>query len=44
MGTVYSGHPTATTLFNTLRVLSYVSYAGDLVGIHDLFTGKRTDV
>lgn len=26
-GTVYSGHPTRTTLFNTLRVLSYVKYA-----------------
>lgn len=26
-GTTYSGHPTRTTLGNTLRVLSYLSYA-----------------
>lgn len=38
-GTTYSGHPTRTTLGNTLRVISYVYYITKLAGIDwDPFT------
>jgi len=39
MGTVYSGHPTATTLFNTIRVLSYIAFAAHLVGVEGVLLG-----
>lgn len=32
-GTVFSGHPTRTTLFNTLRVLSYAHFVAYVAGI-----------
>jgi len=32
-GTVFSGHPTRTTLFNTLRVMSYARFVAHLANI-----------
>lgn len=32
-GTVFSGHPTRTTLFNTLRVISYARFIAHLAAI-----------
>lgn len=34
-GTVFSGHPTRTTLFNTVRVLLYNQFACHKLGIYD---------
>jgi len=44
MGTTFSGHPTATTLFNTIRVLSYISFACFKAGIHGVFEGANPTI
>ena len=35
-GTTFSGHPTRTTLGNSLRTLSYVAFLAYISGFHDL--------
>jgi len=32
-GTTFSGHPTSTTLFNSIRVILYCAYAASLSGL-----------
>lgn len=36
-GTTYSGHPTRTTLGNTIRVISYISFAAYLAGYQHIY-------
>lgn len=44
VGTTYSGHPTKTTLGNSIRVLSYVSYVFDKIGYKNVFTMENDEV
>lgn len=43
-GTTYSGHPTRTTLGNTLRSINYYSYLMELIGIEPKLIAAGDDV